>query len=429
MWNLFPPGRHSDIAAAERAGRVRRARMPWVLWMFDHVVRLLSLVGLWRRCRPDELVARAAANTGVSVATMDRVLGKAYRPYLDAWDRALWVGEHNHQLTYAFRIVAVGLTQAKLEQRLLLAQHLETVTPPTIPPPIIVLGFPRVGSTLLHNLLALDPDSQALCNWELTTPLPTHDRFRRVRGWIKHRLVTALVPGLASVLDVGFDDPDECVNGMVDCGHFNMYAYRNMSNELVGEVRALFLGENDATYASYAHVLRTLVRGTPTHLVLKDPTHLFHIPELCRAFPGARFVWCHRDPAKVVSSLVVMNTIIAESLAYPDIDLDYYYEEAERGCLEAWQAGETGVEYARAHGHVVAHLAHQDLVTNPVDSVVELYYQLGLVPSTAFTTALRAYNYEKHVSNVRRATRQLDPAWSVYRAAYLDTSDRPLRSC
>ncbi|MGC9329374.1 MAG: sulfotransferase, partial [Candidatus Hinthialibacter sp.] len=44
-----------------------------------------------------------------------------------------------------------------------------------IAPPIVVLGFPRTGTTYLHNLLSCDPAFRTLQYWELLFPSPPPD--------------------------------------------------------------------------------------------------------------------------------------------------------------------------------------------------------------------------------------------------------------
>jgi hypothetical protein len=34
------------------------------------------------------------------------------------------------------------------------------------------MGFPRSGTTFLHNLMALHPEARALLRWELVHPVP-----------------------------------------------------------------------------------------------------------------------------------------------------------------------------------------------------------------------------------------------------------------
>jgi hypothetical protein len=38
--------------------------------------------------------------------------------------------------------------------------------------PIVVVGMPRTGSTILHDILAQDPDSRAPLTWEVMFPSP-----------------------------------------------------------------------------------------------------------------------------------------------------------------------------------------------------------------------------------------------------------------
>src|SRR5438445_11774198 len=49
--------------------------------------------------------------------------------------------------------------------------------------PLFIVGVPRSGTTLLHNLLAADPDHRSPLMWEVMTPSPpTHvDEKRRIR--------------------------------------------------------------------------------------------------------------------------------------------------------------------------------------------------------------------------------------------------------
>jgi hypothetical protein len=50
-------------------------------------------------------------------------------------------------------------------------------------------------------------------------------------------------------------------------------------------------------------------------LVLKDPSHLGFLTTLTKVFPGANFIWLHRDPAKVLSSYN-MNQIIYNKMGW-----------------------------------------------------------------------------------------------------------------
>ena len=43
--------------------------------------------------------------------------------------------------------------------------------------PIVVLGLPRTGTTLLSHLLDLDPSARSLLSWEASEPVPPPGRM------------------------------------------------------------------------------------------------------------------------------------------------------------------------------------------------------------------------------------------------------------
>lgn len=97
------------------------------------------------------------------------------------------------------RAIMHGTIVVFLSNRLLLAearrQTPEVFQRPVIPP-IIIVGLPRSGTTLLHRMLALDPAHRGAPSWELACPLPsgTPDR-RRELAYKGDRFMQQLHPG------------------------------------------------------------------------------------------------------------------------------------------------------------------------------------------------------------------------------------------
>ncbi len=59
----------------------------------------------------------------------------------------------------------------------------------------------------------------------------------------------------------------------------------------------------DATYLYHRRVLQLLSWHCPPRLWhLKTPVHMFALDSLLAAYPDAKFLWSHRDPAKVLGS-------------------------------------------------------------------------------------------------------------------------------
>ena len=58
------------------------------------------------------------------------------------------------------------------------------------------------------------------------------------------------------------------------------------------------------TYTFHRRVLKLLQWHCPPDLWhLKTPVHMFALDALVEAYPGAKFMWSHRDPAKVMGSV------------------------------------------------------------------------------------------------------------------------------
>lgn len=71
------------------------------------------------------------------------------------------------------RTCALGMPLGALENRLHLAENARShpdIARTAIHEPVFILGLPRSGTTLLHNLLAVHPALRAPLFWELQSP-------------------------------------------------------------------------------------------------------------------------------------------------------------------------------------------------------------------------------------------------------------------
>jgi hypothetical protein len=168
--------------------------------------------------------------------------------------------------------------------------------------PIVVLGLPRTGTTLLHRLLAERPGMRGPLLWELLAPRPAGDpdgdaARRRQAAERMTQLARRAAPALQIAHDLGADRPEE-----------DLFA---LPHHLAWNTRAPLPGyrnwyvDRDAT-PDYAYLRQQLQvmqwGGLPRRWVLKTPFHLWKLDALLAIFPDATIVWTHRDPARVVPS-------------------------------------------------------------------------------------------------------------------------------
>jgi hypothetical protein len=181
--------------------------------------------------------------------------------------------------------------------------------------PIFVVGFPRTGTTVLQNVLAIDPSRRGLTFWELLAPVPLHDdvaKDRHVRRRMARTTLRAAYQIAPEMTDVHAIDADS----LEECWPLFGNTFCVMNWDLQSGLRAYgdrLLAPSWDMRPAYREVRRTyqvlLERGGPgrapsatTQLVLKCPEHLWFLDALLDTFPDACVVWTHRDPYETLSS-------------------------------------------------------------------------------------------------------------------------------
>jgi hypothetical protein len=176
-------------------------------------------------------------------------------------------------------------------------------------PPVIVVGPMRSGTTRLHRLLAADERFEHLRFFEAVCPVPRPgfrpgDRDPRPRE--AGRLLSAvhrLNPRTAIIHPTGPFEPEEELGLLVASAW-------GMKHEAQWRVPSYGRwAEREDAAPAYRHVARLLrlvrwARGSTSRRpwVLKTPQHMLDLPALLGVFPGARLIFIHRDPERVVGS-------------------------------------------------------------------------------------------------------------------------------
>jgi hypothetical protein len=186
--------------------------------------------------------------------------------------------------------------------------------PPPLEGPLVIVGLPRTATTALHYLLSVDPQFRYPRQWEMSAPVPPPDPAAREEDPRRSAAASRStdVRHISSI-----DGPTE--DGFIHALHFG-------GQELalpVPTYSAWWRGADLAgTFAYQERVLRLLHSHWPPYRwLLKAPAYLFHLPEMTRQYPNARFVMTHRDPGAAMPSAcsVVLD---ARRNVLPDIEVD-----------------------------------------------------------------------------------------------------------
>ena len=296
---------------------------------------------------------------------------------------------------------ANGIDQAERVCHWLLTSRLEfiedrnryPIAAETIGRPMFVTGEPRSGTTLMHALMAVDPDARALRFWEVMYPSPP--------------------PGTA-----GPDDPRRALAD-ADWREINAKMPKWLLSHPYNDMLGDGLPEDERTWAFDFRVMtptawwrvpmQTLVGGLPTDAVAQYRLHKamlqqfqynrprkywvlkgfhgFRLKEFFDTYPDANLLWLHRDPVQVAASRTMMMADILDGIVGP-IDLAV---EAKKH-LEMTRASIANTMTNPMMGDPrILHIPYTDFIADPVATVGRYYAFCGRDLTGAAEASMRHY--------------------------------------
>jgi hypothetical protein len=255
----------------------------------------------------DELLSVARSSTGCTD------LGERDWPgWTEAYEQAIGAIDREARLTVLGRVLTRGEVLKVLQTWLRLQAYWAerpALAATAVDAPLFVVGPPRTGTTILLELLALDPQLRAPLAWEALHPLAVDgDQARRLRlSESEQEFWADIHPEFMTMHELASDLPCECV-------HFLMYDFAGPYWSMQYDAPSFTgwqLEHLDAlgrVYQLHRRMLQTFgdVRpdATPRRWLLKSPAHLSTLPQLFNEYPDARVIHTHRDPRRFVPSLV-----------------------------------------------------------------------------------------------------------------------------
>ncbi len=341
---------------------------------------------------PDKVVSAALRRADVDAAMLADLGSDSYREPLE---RFLAAAADEADLTTFGRFLITRMLTSALVNRAELhrwvAEHPE-VADERIEAPWVIVGLPRTGTSLLSNLIGLDPMARPLRQWEAARPVPpptletAADDPRIARHAKDLDGLMKLNPALPAMHPFGSMLAEECVA-------LFMYDLRTIALETQAHVpsyaRWLEQADMAPAYAQHRRALQVLQSRQPTQRwILKTPNHLWHLEALVAAYPDARIIWTHRQPGPVVTSLASLANAGQRPLTVRT-DPRPTAEEWRRKCRFA-----LGSAMAYDGGHAQGwcrHLRYDDLVDDPVAAVSDLYAAVGEPVSDLHVRRMQAW--------------------------------------
>lgn len=303
--------------------------------------------------------------------------------------------------------------------------------------PLFIVGLPRSGTTLLHNLVAADPRHRSPLMWEVQTPSPptgTDEKRRIQRATRSCKFFNWLAPAFRYVHAVGAELPQECIALMAPTFMSDQFdamyyvpSYRNW----------FFRQDLRPAYEYHHRFLQHLqFRQAAGRWILKSPTHMFSMRALLSVYPDALFVQTHRAPVDSMASVSSLVTILRS--AFSDaVDPVTICREA----IEYWS--ETLERFPQERDRLAANricdVPYEELSRDPIAAVERIYHHFGWSLSREAEQRMRVLvkahaqrqpgNHRYHLSQFDCSAEELLSAFQPYCrrfAPYLGESNSSL---
>jgi hypothetical protein len=258
--------------------------------------------------------------------------------------------------------------------------------------PVFVIGLPRTGTTALSQLVAADPQFRSLRLWESGAPVPppeaatqhTDPRIAETEAGLA--MMNETFPLMQTMYHSEATTATECQDLM---GMSFRTAHFDGSARVPSYMAWVLDCDMRGTYEYHRRVLRLLQWHCPPRLWhLKTPVHMFALDALIEAYPNARFLWSHRDPAKVLGSVC---SLIHYTRSWSSDRDDAHELGAEM--LERWAlAVERAMEFrARVGDDRFADVPFAALQADPLGAIAASYERIGIELSDDSRAAVAAW--------------------------------------
>ena len=204
---------------------------------------------------------------------------------------------------------------AQLVNRLVLEdyckRHPEILQQP-IDDPLVIVGLPRTGTTLLQRTLAVDPQFSKAQWWETRYPAPLAgeaveapvQRIERARMEVAGMI--EFLPQLLAIHPLDAEQPDEEFMLMEHSFLCAMDSYVNVPSytawlDRQDQAQVYRYLKKTLQFLQWQQARRGIAPGR--RWLLKSPQHLHTVELLFEVFPRAQVVLTHRDPGKTIPSL------------------------------------------------------------------------------------------------------------------------------
>ncbi|MFT5300523.1 MAG: hypothetical protein ACI87E_001011 [Mariniblastus sp.] len=333
-----------------------------------------------------------------------------------------------HPIKYPMAVLGTGcaLVNSALAglQHLTHGRRIEAAKP--VRPPVFIIGHWRSGTTLMHELMAMDRRLAFPTNFDAF--IPNHFLASR---FAFYPIVKMLMPSRRPMdnMAMGVGSPQEDDFALCAFGAPTPYrriAFPNRPNRdhLSLNLNSASLEVQNSLRESLDYFLRALTVRYDSQLVLKSPPHTGRLKQLVEWFPDAKFVHMSRHPYKLVpSTMKLWKTLDLlqgfQIPKYDDVALKNYVFECKDLMYAAYFAQREAIPKNQ-----LVEIKFEELVKDPVNQMQHVYDQLEMGEFEHARPEIESYfekkkNHKKNPFSLDATMRtDIDSNWHQYMEAF-----------
>ncbi len=291
--------------------------------------------------------------------------------------------------------MAKNMFLSSLKNRLYLEENIARVPSITTQPidkPIWIVGLPRTGSTLLHNLLSLDKSNRTLKRWETLYPSSRKidemsDRIaRRQQAKRETDVLENLAPGILAKHSMGWNQPDECVTMFCDSFKSQLFGFCFGILPYIEWLRNQDLSDAYEYYRRQLLVLQW--QHSADRWVFKAPFHSCYMTEIEQTFVDPLYIQLHRDPREVVPSVASLQSSI-QGVSSKYIDRNVLGKSVFDECRIAVES--VSESRQKISSDRIIDIQYGDMIKQPVETISSIYEKWGFDFSQKFQDAITSF--------------------------------------
>ena len=301
----------------------------------------------------------------------------------------------------------------------------------TIVAPISIIGLPRTGTTILHELISSNERFRHLATWEADSPFPhpeeasykTDPRIEATRK--RYAFLRYISQGIDAIHEMDADLPQECI--LLQELSFRSRSF--LSYHVPSYMRWIESCDMTSSYQWHKKALQYLqYKFKRERWILKNPHQFWSMDKFLQVYPDAILVQTHRSMDEVIPSITSLCAKIQG--CYTN---DFNPEVVGQEMLTSLGAGiKTLSEFrsgnAEANSHFID-IHYQDTIENPVETVEKILLFAGVVFSDDelsnmqnFMLGRQQHRHGKHVYKKEwfgLSEKKIDNVFGDYHRQYL----------